>query len=330
MMLRFSAVMILSCLLPLFAAAQLFLPVDDDPFSVPVKFNVDSISRYHIKSITANLQYKPDEHIISDKGLKEYYQFDSIGRIKMYWRNRVRNYTSDVIQHPAIIRKGKKIKSEWSEVRNYYVYDTVFVNYYYDYKSQLTCRRECDGDFYHTWYYLYNTDGTIARQTHCRETNVGAGHWNFRLGVQTIISQEDFAYQKYSPTQIKKQCLNDEGKPYKETMLLLDKQGRIIDARESYTAGGIRIVTTWKYDSLGRTASTSYTSNAGDAIADITQFNYDSLGRIISMKKYHNEKLTDEFSYLYEKNSPVSYAYINRRYLELGIDIVKMDIIYWQ
>ncbi len=318
-----------TCLLPLFSAAQLFLPIDDDPFAVPVKFNADSILHHRIRSIKTNIQYKPDEHIIDDKGLKEYYQFDSIGRIQLYWRNKVRTYTSDVVLHPATYRKGKKIRGEYSEFRNYYVYDTVFVNYYYDYKNQLACRREADGDFYHTWYYIYNTDGSIARQTHCRETNVGQGHWNFRLGVQTIISQEDFSYQKFSPTQIKKLCLNDEGKPYKETMMLFDKSGRIVDSRESYTAGGIRIVTTWKYDSLGRTASTSYTSNAGDAIADITQFNYDALGRIESMKRFHNAVLTDEFSYLYEGNAAIAHAYINRRHLELGIDIVKMDIVYW-
>ncbi|MEO5643524.1 MAG: hypothetical protein ABIQ40_05695 [Bacteroidia bacterium] len=317
-------------LLPVVASAQLFLPVDDDPFGVPVRFNADSIRFHKIKSVRTNLQYKPDGNIIIDKGLKEFYQFDSVGRMQLYWRNKIRSYTNDVIDHPAVYRKGKRIRSAWSEVRKYYVYDTVFVNYYYDYKNQLTCRRENDGDFYHTWYYLYNTDGTIARQTHCKETNTGHGHGNFRLGVQTIISQEDFSYEKYSPTQIKKLCLNDVGKPYKETMLLFDKQGRIIDSRESYTAGGIRIVTTWTYDSYGRTASTSYTSNAGDAIAEITNYNYDSLGRIESMKKFHNNVLTDEFSYLYEKNAAIAHAYINRRHLELGIDIVKMDIVYWQ
>jgi hypothetical protein len=319
-----------SCLLPLFSCAQLFLPVDDDPFGVPIRFNADSILHNKIKSILANIQYKPDEHIISDKGLKEYYQFDSLGRIQYYWRNKVRNYTTDIIQHPATYRHGKRVGGGYSEYKNYYVYDSVFVNYYYDYKNQLSCRRECDGDFYYTWYYIYNTDGTIARQTHCRETNVGKGHSDFRLGVQSIISIEDFSYEKYSPTQIKKLCLNDEGKPYKETMMLFDKSGRIIDSRESYTAGGIRIVTTWKYDSLGRTSQMTYTSNAGDAIADITNFNYDSLGRIESMKRFHNAILTDEFSYLYEKNSPIAYAYINRRHVELGIDIVKFDIVYWK
>ena len=309
--------------------AQLFLPIDDDPFGVPIHFDVDSIHHNKIKSITANLQYKPDEHIIDDKGLKEFYQFDSVGRLNYYWRNKVKSYQTDVIDHRAIFRHGRQIKAASTEFLNHYVYDTIFVNYYYDYKNRLACRRECDGDFYYTWYYIYNEDGTVARKTHCRETNNGQTHFNFRLGVQTIISQEDFSYQKFSPTQVKQLCLNDEGKPYKETMMLFDKKGRPIDSREEYTAGGIRIVTTWQYDSLGRTKGLTYNSNAGDALADRTEFNYDSLGRTASVKRFHNEVLTDEFSYLYDGNAMVPYAYINRRYVDLGIDIVKLDVVYW-
>lgn len=88
-------------------------------------------------------------------------------------------------------------------------------------------------------------------------------------------------------------------------MLLYDMTGHLLDSRESYTAGGIRIVTTWKYDKFGRNLQRTYTSNAGDAIADITNFNYDSLGRIESMKRFHNSVLLDEFSYLYEKARPL-------------------------
>lgn len=329
MLKKLGCILILTLYFPFAGKAQLFLPIDDDPFGVPIRFNADSIHHNKIKSITANLQYKPDEHIIDDKGLKEYYQFDSIGRISFYWRNRVKDYYYDTYQHPEVRRKGKLVRRAWTETKYYYRYDSIFINYYYDYKNQLTCRRENDGDFYYTWYYIYNEDGTVARKTHCRETNVGQGHAHFRLGVQTIISQEDFAYQKFSATQIKQLCLNDEGKPYKETMLLFDKQGRPIDSREAYTAGGIRIVTTWQYDELGRMASFTYTSNAGDALADKTQFNYDSLGRIESVKRYHNDVLTDEFSYLYEKNAAVPHAYINRRHVELGIDIVKLDIVFY-
>ncbi|MBI3510561.1 MAG: hypothetical protein HY064_07845 [Bacteroidetes bacterium] len=318
-----------SCLLPLFAAAQLFLPIDDDPFGVPVKFNADSIRIHRIFSITANLQYKPDGKIIDDRGLKQYYRFDSLGRLAEFWKTTVRNYASDEIVHPAVYRKGRRIRGEWTETINHYNYDSVFVYYYYDNVSRLSCRRECDGDFYHTWYYLYNEDGTIARQTHCRETNIGTGRDQFRLGMQTIISQEDFSYKRFSPQQVKQFCLNDEGKPYKEMMMNFDKKDRPVEFREEYTAGGIRTVSLWKYDSLDRTSEISYTSNAGGDFTETTKYNYDSLGRIESVKRFTNDQLKDEFSYLYHEHEPVAYAYINRRHLEAGIDIVKMDIRYW-
>jgi len=317
------------CIVSFVAPAQFFLPVGDDPFAVPISFNAAGVMQNKVKSITATIQYKPDGKIIMDKGLREFYRFDSMGRLNYYWRTKIRSYTSERVEHGAIYKKGKRVHSAYSEFKMQYTYDTTFVNYYFDYKNQLSCRRACEGDYYYAWYYIYNTDGTLARQTHCRETNNGRDHFDFRLGVQTVISQEDFIYEIYSTTQTKKLCLNDEGKPYKETMLVYDLTGHLLDSRESYTAGGIRIVTTWKYDKFGRNLQLTYTSNAGDAIADITNFNYDSLGRIESMKRFHNSVLLDEFSYLYEKSSPFANAYINRRHIDLGIDIVKFTVIYW-
>ncbi|HEU4716530.1 MAG TPA: hypothetical protein VFU15_01800 [Bacteroidia bacterium] len=316
-------------LFPYSAFAQMFLPVDDDPFGVPVKFNPDSVRHHKIKSITCSLQYKPDEHIIEDKGLKEYYQFDSLGRMEFYWRTRVHDYSQRAVDHPAVYRHGRMVARAYTEYKYMYTYDTIFVNYYYDNYQRLVCRRECDGDYYHTWYYIYNTDGTISRQTHCRESNVGLGHANFRLGVQTIISQEDFSYQKFSSTQIKQLCLNDEGKPYKTTMMILDEKGRPLDIREEYMSGGVRIVTTWKYDSLDRTSGYTYTSNAGSEFTENIQYNYDSLGRMASVMRYQDGNLKDEFNYLYNGNSQVAYAYINRRHIEKAIDIVKMEVVYW-
>jgi hypothetical protein len=320
----------LSCflLLPLFSAAQLFLPVSDDPFGVPIHFNKDSIVKQKIRTITASMQYKPDERKIDDKGLKEFYSFDSLGRLQEYWRTRVKAYEQRPIEHPAVYRRGKRVRGAWTEYKMSYTYDTIFVNYYYDNYQRLTCRRQSDGDFYRTWYYIYNTDGTIARQTQVRETNVGQNHRDFRLGVQTIVSQEDFSYERFSPTQLKQVCLNDEGKPYKETMMMFDSKNRPLDFREAYMSGGIRITTTWKYDALDRTSGWTYSSNAGNEFVEETNFYYDSLGRIESVKRFANSRLKDEFSYLYNGNDPVAYAYINRRHIELGIDIVKLEIKY--
>ncbi len=306
--------------------AQLFVPVTDDPFNVSLRFSPDSVVKLRIRTITCAFQYKPDGRIIEDKGLREYYEFDLLGRVKFYWRTRLRGMEAKAIEHEAVYRRGRKVKSEWTEYKYEYAYDTVFIYTYFDSTSQVATRRLCDGNYFHTWYYNYNDDGRISTQIHCRETNLGNTHRDFKLGVQTIISREDFRYETYSSTQVKKLCLNDEGKVYKETMMLLDVQGRMIDSREAYTAGGIRITVAYEYDSVGRMAAYTYTSNAGEQLNERTEYVYDSLGRIESVRRFKNTVLRDEFSYLYEAGASMSYAYINRRHIELGIDIVKLQI----
>ncbi len=311
------------------AQAQFFVPVTDDPFAVPIKFSADSVHHYKIHSITSAYQYKPDGRIIDDKGLREYFEFDNQGRITYYWRTRVRGMEAKPVEHGAVYRRGKKIKEGWTEYKYDYAYDTAFIYTFYDSLSRIASRRYCEGIYYHTWYYTYNEQDFVVTQIHCRETNSGISHRYFKLGVQTVISREDFSYEVYSSTQMKQNCLNDEGKVYKETMMTLDKQGRLIESREAYTAGGIRIVTTFAYDEIGRLSSWSYTSNAGDPLVELTQYTYDSLGRIESVKRFKNTVLKDEFSYLYDGKASMSYAYINRRHIELGIDIIKMQVVYY-
>ncbi|GAB4144737.1 MAG: hypothetical protein Fur0041_19540 [Bacteroidia bacterium] len=309
------------------AHAQLFLPIDDDPFGVPVRFNSDSIRYHRIRSITSNIRYKPDNQIIQDKGLKEYYQFDSIGRIEFYWRTRVKGQTNTVYETPPVYRKGRMVYKGKTEIRSTYTYDTLFVYYYYDKNNRLNIRRMCEGEFYNTWYYEYNEDGFVTRQIHTRETNSGLSHRSFRMGIQTVVSVEEFRYMRLSDDMIKQYSLNDEGRSYKETIMKFDKKKRPLEYREEYAAGGIRVVTSWSYDTLGRTATISYSSNAGNPVVEVSKYNYDSLGRIESLKRYKNDVLYHEFSYLYEANAPVAYAYINRRHVEMAIDIVKMEIV---
>lgn len=320
---------VLFILITTMCRAQFFVPVTDDPFAVPIKFSADSVRQYKIHSITSAYQYKPDGRIIDDKGLREYFEFDKKGRITYYWRTRVRGMETKPVEHGAVYRRGKKIKEGWIEYKYDYAYDTAFIYTFYDTLSRIASRRYCEGIYYHTWYYTYNEQDFVVTQIHCRETNSGTSHRDFKLGVQTVISREDFSYEVYSSTQMKQNCLNDEGKVYKETMMTLDKQGRLVESREAYTAGGIRIVTTYSYDEIGRLSSWSYTSNAGDPLVELTQYTYDSLGRIESVKRFKNTVLKDEFSYLYDGKASMSYAYINRRHIELGIDIIKMAVTYY-
>lgn len=309
--------------------AQLFLPVTDDPLGIPIRFNADSVRKLKIHSVFNAYQYKPDGRIIQDQGIREYFEFDTQGRMNFYWKTRVRGTESKVIEHDAVYRRGKKIRNAWTEYKYGYTYDTVFIYTYYDSLSRMTTRRLCDGIYYHAWYYTYNEQGMVVTQIHCRETNLNQSHRDFKLGVQTIISREDFSYEVYSSTLLKQLCLNDEGKVYKETMMQYDNLGRLMDTREAYNAGGIRITNSYRYDSLGRMSTVAYSSNAGDQLTELTEYKYDSLGRIEAVRRFKNTVLKDEFSYLYDGKATMAYAFINRRHIELGIDIVKMQIEYY-
>ncbi len=310
-------------------SAQVFLPLADDPFGIPLQFNADSVRKFKIKSVTNAFQYKPDGRIIDDKGIHDYYEFDEFGRLKFYWKMRVHGTESKIVEHDAVMRRGRKIKSGWTEYKYNYTYDTAFVYLYYDSLSRISSRRMCDGNYYHAWYYTYGEDNLLNSQIHCRETNMGTSHCDFRPGVQTTLSEENFRYEKYSSVQVKQLCFNDEGRIYKETIVQYDLLGRVIESRETFVAGGLRVIINNAFDSLGRKNRYSYSSNAGEQVTESSEFIYDTLGRLASVRKYKNTVLKDEFSYLYDGGSLISYAFINRRHIELGIDIVKMKVDYY-
>jgi YD repeat-containing protein len=306
---------------------QLFVFITDDPFGVPLQFNSDSVQQKHIRTINAAYQYKPDNQIIQDRGVQEEYQFDSLGRMTRYMRTRIAGRKTEVIEHPAVYRRGKRVARAWTETKTAFVHDSIFVYYRYDSVQRLAWRRMCDGDYYNTWYYEYNLDGTISRQTHCRETNLTLSHTDFRLGVQTILSQEVFGYERFNATQTKQRCLNDEGKVYKETMLNFDASGRLIDERQAFVVGSIRNQIKYVYDTQGRLKERIYTSNASQDLIEKSVLEYDSVGRTAALKFYRNEVLREEFSYLYNAETPGAYAWVNRRHQEAGIDIVKLSYV---
>lgn len=308
-------------------SAQLFRPIEQDPFGVTVQFDADSIRKYKIFSISTKIQNKQDGEVIVDKGLREHFQFDTLGRLQWYWRNRVSGQTNTVIEHPAVYRKGRVVAKPRTEIKPTYIYDTLFVYYYYDSLSRLASRRMCDGDYYSTWYYEYNVDGFMTRRIHAKETNGGMSHRAFRIGVQTIISVEEFRYLQLNENMYKQFSLNDEGKSYKETIMKFDAKKRPLEYREEYMAGGIRVVNAWSYDSLNRIAGTSFYSNAGMVIQDKGTYSYDSLGRIVALQRFKEDVLYYEFTYLYEGAEPIAYAYLNRRHVDRGFDIVKLTIV---
>ncbi|MCU0435939.1 MAG: hypothetical protein MUC87_20950 [Bacteroidia bacterium] len=308
----------------LHTSAQLFIPVSDDPFGVPFAFNRDSVLANKIRFVNIALQYKPDQQLIEDKGLREYYQFDTLGNLTLYWRSRVRATRTEEKVIPAVYRRGRRIRPERVEYRNYYVYDTVFVQYTYDSLSRLNIRRLCDGDYYSTWYYTWNKDNTLAVRIHVRETNLGRNHTNFILGVQTVISEEQFRYEKYLPRQLTQIALNDDGKPFRQTISDFDETGRVLEERLAFIVGGHYNTYRYEYDSLGRLSSRLFTMTGLNSGEELLKYTRDSLGRLDHVRLYREAVLHDEYTYLYQNSSSLPYAFINRRHQQAGIDIVKL------
>lgn len=312
--------------------AQPVVQRTEDLFGVPIPFNPDFIRTEKIKTISAAITLKPDNKVIIDKGLSEGYNFDTLGRLTEYYRTRVRSYDTKEIEHPAVYRKGKRIARPWTEYKYQYTYDTVFTNFYYDSLNRVIIKRVNDGDFYNAWYYRYTNEpyyGCVLAQLQCRESNTGTSHREFRLGMQTILSTEDFCYERLTPNQVKRKCLNDEGKVYKEVILDFDSAGRLLAENSSYVVSWVKQTSFYRYDSLGRLTEKSNHSFSGDELAERTTFLYDSLGRFDMQRNYKNEILQDEISFVYSKETPAFYAMINRRAKDAAIDIVKFTYSFY-
>jgi hypothetical protein len=310
-------------------AAQALIRTAGDLRDLPLQFNPDTIRARKIRTAIASIVYKPDNQIIQDKGLMESYDFDSLGRPWRYARTRVKAYSQVDIPHPAVYRRGRRVAREWTETKFAYVYDTIFVHFYYDSLNRLSIRRMSDGDYYNTWYYTYNADGMISLQSQFRETNLNNNPHEFKLGMQTMISMEEFRYMRISPTQIKQLCLNDEGKVYKESISDYDAHNRLIAVNQSFVVSWIRLNDEYTYDSLGRMTAHTWRSNAGDEVEQRDEYHYDSLGNMYQTQQYKNGKLIQEASLLYDPIAQPLYAITNRRFNEGIFDIIKFRYIHF-
>jgi YD repeat-containing protein len=298
----------------------------NDVFETPVTFNSGFIRSNKIKCIRAAITLKPDNQVIQDKGLSEGYQFDTLGRLTEFYRTRIRSFETREIQHPAVYRKGKRVSRPWTEFKSQYVYDTTFINYYYDSLSRLVVKRMNDGDYYHTWYLRYTNEAgknNISLLQKCRETNTGTSHRNFRLGVQSVISSEEYRYEQLTPSQVKRRCLNDEGKVYKEVILNYDASGRLLDEYHSFLVSWVKRSSTFKYDSLGRLTGQVFAEYSGDAVEEKSTIEYDSLGRTAMIRYYIGSALQNELSFVYSKDVLGMYGTVGRRLKDAAIDIVK-------
>lgn len=291
-------------------------------------FNKAIIKQNKIKTISASVVDKPDGEIIRDKGLAQVYAFDTEGNLTRQYYNEITALEKTEIEVPAVYRRGKIIKKAHTKIDYEYQYDTLGTEFFYTSTGYLIMKRVCIGDFYQSTYYEYFGDGLVSRQTLCKETNIAKPGEPFKLGVQTVISEEKFEYEELSPTQVRKKFLNDEGKPYKQGILNFSG-AKPLDESYEFMVGFIRSGITYKYDSHERLIEKILTDNSSGVNTEKFTYEYDATGNLVAEKRFKNGTQTDEIIYLYDETKKLLTSQADRQIQKASIKIIKYEYTFY-
>ncbi len=289
----------------------------------PIRFNAEVIKQKKVKSIVLDIVDKPDGSIIIDKGATQGYEFDAMGKLSRYYYTILNKTQAVEIDVPALKKRGRVIRQATTRTVTKYINDTIFVNVFYDNESRIISKRVRTGDFYDAWYYEYNDLDQLKKEMHCKETNVSENKNEFKMGVQKILSTETFSYVSLTPTQVKKSCLNDEGREYKKAIINYDEKGNKLSENYEFIVSWMVHETSYTYSNANRVTGRTIRSNESGEKKLRSVFAYDDKGVLLTEQKFNKEVLTNEISFLYEPTNTLITSHINRDHKNASIGIVK-------
>lgn len=317
---------LISLLLIAFINCNAQLIITNHPVDVsvaPINFNPELIKQNKIKNIVLDIVDKPDGSVIIDKDATQGYEFDLNGNLIRYYYTILNKTQTKEVEIPAIKKHGRIIRQASTATNTQYINDTIFINMFYDEQSRIIVKRLRTGDYYDAFYFEYNPKGQLKKELHCRETNISENKNEFKLGVQKILSSETFEYTTLTPTQIKKSCLNDEGREYKKAIINYDAKGNKLSENYEFIVSWMRQENSFQYDNSGRLKEQLFTSNESSEIKSKSIFEYDKSGILLSEKKFKNEEATIEINYLYNETNTLIKSEVNRDFKNSSIEIVK-------
>jgi hypothetical protein len=296
----------------------------------PINFNPEIIKKNKVKTIVLGIVDKPDGKIIVDKGATQGFEFNEKGIVVRYYYTILNSVQTTEVDVPAVKRKGRIIRPATTRTVLKYINDTIFTNLFYDGLDRLILKRSRSGDYYDAYYYEYNDMGKVKKEIHCRETNVSENKNVFRLGVQTVLSLETFEYENLTPTQVKKRCLNDEGREYKKGIINYDAKGNKLSENYEFIVSWMRQEGLYEYNSKGYLIRRIIKSNESGELKKESTFDYDEHGHLITEKKIKDTIVNNEISYLFDEFTKLVKSHIDRDYKNATIGIVKYAYTYYE
>ena len=288
-------------------------------------FNSTHIKENKIKGITFEIIDKKDFQVAVDNGLIQQFDFDKEGRLIRYYYTEINKTLVKQFQKPPVYRKKKKISEGGTYFKNEIIFDTISYIFFYNEKNKVKLKRYNNKDWYESTYYDYDNDGNLTRELRCKETNVSGDPSVFQLGIQTIISEEKFIYEKTGSLQVKKKSLNDEGRVFKEAILNFTENGKISTIDENFTATWISQQTVFKYNEKNQLIEKKYSSDTNGSMSTTDIFEYDAKGNILTEYQYKNGVLVNELSYLFNEENQNVKSFLIRDHLSKSIRITKVE-----
>ena len=267
--------------------------------------------------------------MIVDKGLMEYYEFDSAGNLSFNFSTEIKSTNEVEVLDYRSGKEGKRIpfyKTEYS-----YLYDTTFVFYTYDNKNRMTIKRNSiiGREVFRSYYYEYNDSGQVKKETVIREVNAAENIRDFKSGMQTVLSLEGFVYERLTTGQLKKKFLNDEGRVYKEGLVYVNEKGQVTEEAFDFVVTWIKERNTYKYNPNGFIIEKKLSNNDGFLSNESYEYDPGEHDAFNGIHLFKDGIKTKDISYIYDKSSKLIESEVSRDHKNASIGIVKYDYVYY-
>lgn len=310
--------------------AQLITPDHTTVFKKEYTFSPEHIKKNQIKKVVFEILDKKDYEAPVDKNLVEHYEFNSSGHITRFYYTDIVKTIEKQVTVPPTYKGRRKVKNGYSYAVNDYIYDTISITNLFNNANKLLMKRNHIGNgFYETRYYQYDSTLHMVQEERFKETNVSPNKSDFILGNQVLLSKDSMRAVTYGDNQVKIVYFNSEKRPYKE-QIIIKKNGNVTSINESYIAASwIQQNQEFEYNSKGQLTSAIFNSNANVSLSYKHTFDYDKNGWLLTEKRYKNNVLLTESSFVNDTNSALVNSIVIRDFVNKSIRIIKLKYAYF-